>query len=385
MNGKITFGYVDAYLDNIFKVNHYEGLRLGLKLSTSGKVSQWFRISGYGAYGLKDKKWKYGADGTLIFDRFRDFNLKAGFYDDVDEAGADTKFRQERNLLNPERFRDFMIERMDHTRSYNVNISSRILKYMTLGTGFAVYARNPLYDYQYVVASSENISVTSSNFNFTETSLSLRYAYGEKFLKNSRSAISLGTDYPIVQFSIVHGFNNLLGGQFQYNRYDLKINKSLFIKYFGTTSFTLFAGLIDRDIPYVNLYNSNASFIRSFTFYSPGSFATMRMNEFLADRYASIFISHNFGTLLFTSRHFKPEPELVTNLGFGLLSHPENHRLTGIRSYEKGYFESGLVINKILRLGITNVGFAWFYRYGPYAMPTAKENMAWKIAFQFIL
>jgi hypothetical protein len=31
------------------------------------------------------------------------------------------------------------------------------------------------------------------------------------------------------------------------------------------------------------------------------------------------------------------------------------------------------------------VGFAWFYRYGPYALPTAQENMAWKIAFLFVL
>ncbi len=385
VNGKITFGYIDVYLDNIFRVNHYEGLRLGLKLSTSDKVSQWFRIGGYGAYGLADKKWKYGADGTLIFDRFRDFKLKAAFYDDVDEAGADTKFRQERNFLNPERFRDFMILRMDHTRSYNATLSSRVLKYMTLGTGFAFYKRNPLYDYKYVVQSSENIYVTSSDFHFTEASISLRYAYGEKFLKNASSSVSLGTDYPVVQFSIIHGFNNILGGQYQYNRFDLKINKSIFIKYFGTTSITMMAGLIDRDIPYANLYNSNASFIKSFTFYSPVSFATMRMNEFAADRYASLFISHNFGKLLFTSKHFKPEPELVTNLGIGSLSHPENHIMQGIKSYEKGYFESGLGINKILRLGITNVGFAWFYRYGPYAMPTAKENMAWKITFQFIL
>jgi hypothetical protein len=39
----------------------------------------------------------------------------------------------------------------------------------------------------------------------------------------------------------------------------------------------------------------------------------------------------------------------------------------------------------MLRLGVTNIGFAWFYRYGPYAMPTASENMAWKLAFHFVL
>jgi hypothetical protein len=89
--------------------------------------------------------------------------------------------------------------------------------------------------------------------------------------------------------------------------------------------------------------------------------------------------------LLFRSKHFKPEPALVTNLGIGSLRHPENHLKEGIKSYEKGYFESGIVINKLLRLGLTDIGFAWFYRYGAYTLPTAKENMAWKIAFKFVL
>jgi hypothetical protein len=108
------------------------------------------------------------------------------------------------------------------------------------------------------------------------------------------------------------------------------------------------------------------------------------MNEFTSDRYASLFLSHNFGTLLFRSKYFSPEPELVTNLGIGSLSHPENHLDEDVKSFEKGYFESGIVINKMVRLGVTDLGLGWFYRYGPYAMPTAKENMAWKIAFQFV-
>ncbi|HNW54582.1 MAG TPA: hypothetical protein PKN21_09955, partial [Bacteroidales bacterium] len=171
---------------------------------------------------------------------------------------------------------------------------------------------------------------------------------------------------------------------FEYNRYDLKITKSLFTKYLGTSTFKALAGFIDRDIPYTNLYNANASY-RPFTLYSPGSFATMRMDEFTADRYVALFLSHNFGKLLFRSKFFSPEPELVTNLGVGRLRHPENHVKDGIKSYEKGYYESGIVLNKMLRLGLTDVGFAWFYRYGPYSFPTFNENSAWKLVFHFAL
>ncbi len=383
MNGKITLGYFDIYLDNIFKVNRHEGLRLGAKISTSDKLSTWFKIGGYTAFGFKDEAWKYGTEGTFTFDRFRDFKLTAGYYDDVNEAGADYMFNQTRNLLNPDRFREFLVDRMDHTRCYEAKLNSRVLKYMTLGAGFSVYNRVPLYEYKYIVASEGNVNVTSSDFDFTEASLMMRYAYGEKFLKNAHSAYSLGTHYPIVLFSAVHGFSNILGGQYVYNRFDLKVSVSFFTKYFGTTSVQLEAGLIDRDIPYVNLFNAKAAFL-GFNLYTPASFATMRMNEFCSDKYASLFLSHNFGRLLYRSKYFKPEPELVTNLGIGSLSHPENHIKEGIKGFEKGYCESGVVINSILRAGITDVGVAWFYRYGPYSLPAPKENMAWKIAFRFV-
>ena len=111
----------------------------------------------------------------------------------------------------------------------------------------------------------------------------------------------------------------------------------------------------------------------------------MRMDEFTADRYMALFLSHNFGKLLFRSKFFSPEPELVTNLGVGQLQHPENHVKDGIKSYEKGYYESGIVMNKMLRLGLTDVGLAWFYRYGPYSLPTFNENSAWKLVFHFAL
>ncbi len=384
MNGKLTFGYIDLYLDNLFKVNHYEGLRTGLRLATSDKVSTWFKIGGYGAYGFLDHKFKYGADGTLIFDRNRDFKFTAKFFDDIDEAGADSKFDNTRNLLNPEKFRDIMVVTMDHTRSYGAQLGSRVFKYLTAEAGFSNYKRNPLYDYKYVIGNDDNIQVTSAEYTFTEACVSMRYAFGEKFLRNPQSTISLGTDYPIVQFYMAHGFKDLLNGQFEYNRYDLKITKSLFTKYLGTSTFKVLAGFIDRDIPYTNLYNANASY-RPFTLYSPGSFATMRMDEFTADRYVTLFLSHNFGKLLFRSKFFSPEPELVTNLGVGRLRHPENHVKEGIKSYEKGYYESGIVINKMLRLGLTDVGFAWFYRYGPYSFPTFNENSAWKLVFHFAL
>ena len=384
MNGKIPFRYFDLHLDELFKWNHYEGFRVGLKVSSSDKVSTRFKVGGYTAYGTKDNGFKYGAEAQIIFDRFRNFNLKGAWYDDFDEAGADEVFDQTQSLLKPEKFRNILVERMDHTRCFRVTVSSRMLKYLTIGSGFAYYNHKPLYDYNYLLKTAGNLEVLISDFTFSEASVSLRYAYGEKYLKNTHTAISMGTNYPILNFYYGHGFNGFTGGEFSYNRYDLKISKSLLIKYFGTTSVTLHAGYIDRDIPYVSLYNMTASYSK-FSLYSPESFSTMRMNEFTADRYASIFLSHDFGKLLYRSKHFNPKPAIVTNFGIGSLRHPENHQKQELGSFDKGYFESGLIINNLWDLQILNLGAGWFYRYGYYSLPTVKENMAFKLAIQFIL
>lgn len=384
ISGSLTIGYIDLYLDQLFSINYQEGIRVGLKLSTSDRVSSWFKIGGFAAYGLKDQKYKYGFDGSVVFNRFSDFKVKASYYNNVNEAGADDMFNRGSTLLVPEMFRETMIGQMDQTRCYNADISSRILKYLTLKLGVSAYNRIPLYSYKFLVQSSENISVTTSDFSFTEASISIRYAYGEKFIKNAHSTLSLGTKCPVIQLYASHGFNDVLGGQYTFNRFDLKITKSVFTKYFGTTSVSFQAGLINGNIPFVNLYNARAAYI-GFDLYSPNSFSTMRMDEFASDRYASVFISHNFGVLLFQSKYFNPEPELITNLGIGSLSHPENHLGINLKSFEKGYFESGLALNKMLRMGLTDLGIAWFYQYGPYARPSAKENMAWKIVIQFAL
>ncbi|HPT14896.1 MAG TPA: hypothetical protein PK796_08925, partial [Bacteroidales bacterium] len=95
------------------------------------------------------------------------------------------------------------------------------------------------------------------------------------------------------------------------------------------------------------------------------------------------FITHSFGKLLFRSKHFNPVPILITNAGLGSLRNPGDHTGIDVSDFRKGYFESGLVIDKILNLGVAGLGIGGFYRYGPYSFSTFKQNAALKIAVSF--
>ena len=229
-----------------------------------------------------------------------------------------------------------------------------------------------------LLSSAENI------FHFTDLSFAFRYAYKEKFYKYLDERVSKGTKYPIVYFKYTKGLDGFLNGTYSYNRYDVKISDTFYFKYMGTTNLQIQAGYIDADIPYCNLFNGIGTY-RPFTVYAPNSFATMRMNEFVSSRYLAVFFSHNFGSLLFKGKKFSPEIGIATNFAIGDLKYPDRHRNVNFNTLEKGYFESGLLLNKIINMRMYYLGFGAFYRYGAYSLPKMMDNFAFKLTFTFEL
>jgi hypothetical protein len=105
----------------------------------------------------------------------------------------------------------------------------------------------------------------------------------------------------------------------------------------------------------------------------------MRLNEFLMDRYVALYVSHNFGKLLFRTTRFAPGLELTTNIGYGFLEDPEYHHHITFQTMDKGFYESGLNINELLNIsGIISVGLGVHYRYGPYHLDRELDNFAFK-------
>jgi hypothetical protein len=123
---------------------------------------------------------------------------------------------------------------------------------------------------------------------------------------------------------------------------------------------------------------------KPFTLEAEQSFGTMRLNEFLSDRFMSFFIKQDFGKLLFKPRgKFQPEVALIQNLGFGRLKNSGPHENITYNTMEKGYFEAGLLINNILRVQLFRYGIGVLYRYGPYAFDKTIDNFAFKLSLQF--
>ena len=145
------------------------------------------------------------------------------------------------------------------------------------------------------------------------------------------------------------------------------------------------AGYATETCPVMETFDILGTYDR-FGLYAPGSFGTMRLDEFFCDRFVALYLSHNFSGMLWktNSQWFKPELTLVTNIGWGDMKRAEGHE-KNLQTMEKGYFESGFVVKGLLNLPLVKVGLGAFYRYGPYGLPSVWENLAWKWSATFSL
>jgi hypothetical protein len=215
---------------------------------------------------------------------------------------------------------------------------------------------------------------TLPSAHFTNAELKLRFAYKEKFVSTTHGIQSLGTDYPIVWLSYQHFFKGVLGGEYEFDRFKFQMEKDFQTHYMGKSSVLLQAGYASTGCPVMETFNIMGSY-EPFGLYSPGSFATMRENEFFCDRFVSLFLSHDFQGTLWNPNAvwFKPQLTLSTAVGWG------------VPTMTQGYFESGFVVKGLLNMPLMNMGAGVFYRYGHYSFPKVFDNFAFKYSITFEL
>jgi len=380
-SGEIPYGFINLDLKDFIHYNDYEGFYLGAGAHTNHRFLHWMKIGGYWGYGFRDKTAKYGGDISITLARERNLKTRFRYFYDVMESGGVRFFTDPENPLNPENFRDLLINRMNPTEKWEFGLSFRALKHFTFEMAFGETYKKAYDNYRFGTREGD-VSLLMNEFYFTDLTLATRFAYNEKFVRTSSSIVSLGTKYPVFTFQYTRGFDNLLNGMFDYSRFDLQIEESFYTNYFGETSVRIRAGYIDGDLPYSNLYNGHGSY-RPFTIFAPSSFATMRMNEFLSNRYIALYFTHDFGNLLYQHNRFKPEILFTTNIAFGSINNPGMHFNTSFKTLEKGYYESGIMLNHLLDLKLYNLGLGVYYRYGPYSYTKTSSNFAWKFSVIF--
>ena len=381
-SGYIPIGFLNLDYRSLIHWNQYEGFRFGAAAETNEKLAWWFSIGGKVAYGTRDKRLKYGGHLKFNLNYRKDAWLKFKYDNDVVET-AGFRFLDKPPITSSEVYRSFLIAEKDIMEEKALELQFPALRYVKINTYLSRATRLVTSDYRYVVSTPEGEQETD-RFPITETGVLLRYAHKEKFLETPRgNRLSLGTNYPVLYANIRLGLP-VLGGEYEYTKVEAKITKTFISKSLGDTKIALAGGWADRSLPYPLLYAGIGSY-GIFTIESENSFATMRLNEFVSNRCANFHFQQDFGKLLFSRGQFQPGIVLATSVGFGQLIYDPNHVNLDQESYEKGYYESGVLFNNLLRHWFIGYGLGVFYRYGPYSLPKTIDNFAFKFTIRFNL
>ncbi len=375
MKNKIPWGIIDFDIDKLIYFNEYEKIRLGLGLHTSDKFSKKFSVGGYWGYGFGDKTDKYGADVSIFIYKPWDLKLNVAYLNDLKESGGLFFYKDKKRFFDGN-YREIFASNFDNTERASVSVSFRTFRYMQASIALNKTFKTSAFNYEYAVF-QENATLFVNQFNYTDIQLGLRYAYKEKFMKANDNLIALPNTYPIIWFNYTKGIKGILEGEYDYQKIDVKIEKSIFTNYLGKTTFIAGAGYIDKNVPYNIMYAARAGYNNAYIDI-PFTFNTMRYNEFVSNRYVSLMFKHSFGSLLFRFRRFNPEIVVLTNVLLGSMNNAASHRNILLKSPEKGYFESGICFNNLLKLGFNSLGLGIYHRYGPYSLKPNKENWALK-------
>lgn len=361
----VSLGPVDLNLGSMLKLSSFRGWYFGLHLSTNDRFSRHVRLSGFGGYWTRLGDFDYGGEAKWLINRQRQMELGARYTHQSSAMGEFGGFGEGSNILSENEYRytfyENVMARGDWTEGFFTTRLARHFKaFLTFGFGQRHYYLQP-FD-------------TLPTAHFTTAGIKLRFAYKEKFVGTTQGIRSQGTDYPIVWFSYQRSFKDVLGGEYEFDRFKFQLEKDFQTMYRGKSSVLLQAGYASQGCPVMETFNIMGSY-EPFGIYAPGSFATMRENEFFCDRFVSLFLSHDFQGTLWNPRTawFKPQLTLSTAMGWGS------------PTMTQGYFESGFVVKGLLNMPLVNMGAGVFYRYGAYAYPRVFDNFAFKYSITFAL
>ena len=308
-------------LNAIVSHNDVDGMRYQASLQTTGNLSPHLFLRGYGAYGAKDKKWKYKAEVEYSFNKkkymaheFPRRSIIASYmYDDMSPVD---KFA---NTVKDNMYSSFKTSKVDQMMyvndmklKYQYEMNNHMTWSATLDhskltpTGKLIYMRN--------VDGTLLSHIKTSDIKF-----GFRYAPRETFINSKQQRQPINNDAPIITLEHTMGMDGFLGGQYNYNMTEATIFKKFWLPgACGSIEAYVKGGAQWNKVPFPMLFTpqSNLSY---FVQFDSWSFNMLRNMEFLNDRYVSLLINWSFDGKILNRIPLLKKMKLREYVGFKML------------------------------------------------------------------
>lgn len=380
LQGYFPVKYIDFDLRNLIKYNNYEGFRLGIGIVTNSKFSAKYRLNGYGVFGTKDKEFKYGFGAAARLNEYTNTWIGANYTNDLVETGHSAFITDGRafSLFEPRLFNITSFYKIISVSPYITHdITSKLDSRFELN-----YSEiEPTFNYAYV-----NDGEIFTNYTINTATLSFDWNPYTRYMQTKEGKRPITQGYPQFAFQASQSFKDALNGDFNFTKFDFRAYYELKPLNKAKSTFLLKASVGFGDIPITHLYNlspnqpTKTSIMRRFSIAGRDSFETMFFNEFFSDRYVMLQAKHFFKRFKVLNK-VNPEIVLISRFALGDVSNRDKHIDFAFNSLEKGYFESGLEVNKIFK----GFGLNAMYRYGAYHLPEFENNLSFKFTYYFSL
>ena len=293
-------GYINAWnaidfgdIYSVYGNNEVEGDRIRVGARTYFSPNDKWRVAGYTAYGFKDKKLKYGLEGRYMFSRENRATVGFGSRNDVIQLGA--------QLMNDDGImtRSFA---SSSVFSSGTNASLSIVKQNNF-----FFSLEPLKNFEVRMdAALQNIKSANpekfnldfykdnqlkSELNDFHTTFSLIAKPGAKYSQYGVDRYAFTTLSPTFVLKFTHGFENVLDGDFDYNKLQFLYSQPVVVGNLGRSVINFEAGKNFSTVPLAlqNIIPGNQSYSLV-----PNTFALLKYYEFVADAYTTLNYEHHF-------------------------------------------------------------------------------------------
>jgi len=281
----------------VYSTNPVEGNRFRLSMGSSNKAFKDMFYTGYLAYGTRDGRFKYQLTGLWLLDRKPRTYIYAAYTHDIDHStNYYDQVGSSDNIFSvlfrkpgvPWKLAFTDESRVEFYKEYFSGFSNKLILHHKEFTPDTLLPSTTIF--------TDASGAPANSVISTDATLTLRFAYKERFLEGQYLRISLGSKYPILQMDATTSLSGVWNNVYNYQKIKFSISDHINIAPFGSIYYNLFAGKYFGTLPYplLEIHPGN-----EYLYYNKYAFEMMNKYEFISDQYAGFNFEHTIGGGIF--------------------------------------------------------------------------------------
>jgi len=373
-----------GYFNNIFRINAYELLRIGVGYQSMNLISERLKFGGYFGFavnpdGINDKGWRLGLNAGIYLGKGKKQYLESNYKNDVLEPGRTFYLYEKKDLI-----RNFFTSRMGITVSKDIAYTSTVNNNFIFSISLSDFSFDPQFYYYYRTSPEDSTNF----FRFSELGFKLRAGrYSTMNPALSRLLLLKKGFVPTLYFNYVGGIDGFVDGEYAYHKFNLKLKSYIQFNETYHLDFTTETGLSTKEIPYPVAYVGAGNITELASIIVMDAFQTMDLYEYLSDRYINVFTTFYVNFKAAKKHRMRPQVGFAWNMGWGKFNGDLNihsfEQGEGVRDYRDGFFETGILFTNFLQVRLLGLlrgefGMGAFVNVGP----TDHSRLAFRATYK---